>query len=59
MGLLEQLKTTLSSSGSTESTGVEYQCADCGEVFDAAHDRCPECGETAIRERGSFEFRPE
>ena len=49
---LDRLRETLSTDGS----GVEYQCPSCGTVFDTAHERCPECGELEIRERGSFEF---
>ena len=59
MGLLDRLKETFSSGDDAASRGVEYQCTDCGAVFDTARDRCPECGETDIRERGSFEFRPQ
>ena len=55
MGILEQLKDTLT----PDDGGVEYQCPSCGTVFDTAHERCPECGGAEIRERGSFEFRPE
>lgn len=55
MGFLDRLTELLPSGDG----GVEYQCPSCGTVFDTAHDRCPECGEIDVRERGSFEFRPE
>ena len=55
MGFLERLKRALS----TDDGGGEYQCPSCGAVFDTAHERCPECAELDVRERGSFEFRPE
>lgn len=59
MSIIDRLKETFASDEHSEETGVEYQCAACGTVFDTAHERCPECGESDIRERGSFEFRPE
>ncbi|WP_201293951.1 hypothetical protein [Natronorubrum halalkaliphilum] len=55
MGLLDRLKETLP----IDAEGIEYQCPTCGTVLETAHERCPECGEIDIRERGSFEFRPE
>lgn len=54
MGLVNRLKGIVSS-----SDGVEYQCPSCGVEFDTAHERCPRCGESDIRERGGFEFKPE
>lgn len=58
MGLVDRIRDALSTDRNADG-GVEYQCASCGEVFDTAHERCPNCGESDIRERGSFEFRPE
>lgn len=54
MGLVDRLKSALS----TDTEGVKYQCASCGTEFDTAYERCPQCGEDDVRERGSFEFRP-
>ncbi|ELZ18529.1 hypothetical protein C477_10698 [Haloterrigena salina JCM 13891] len=54
MGFFERLERTLPADG-----GVEYQGPSCGAVFDTAHERCPNCAELDVRERASFEFRPE
>ena len=54
MGLIDRLVETLP----TDPGDVEYQCPSCGAVFETAHNRCPDCGELEIRERGSFEFEP-
>ncbi|ELY50049.1 hypothetical protein [Natronolimnohabitans innermongolicus] len=55
MELLDRLKETLS----PDDPGVEYRCPSCDAVFDTAYDRCPECGEIDMRERGGFDFRTE
>ncbi|WP_440770195.1 hypothetical protein [Natronorubrum sp. DTA28] len=53
MSILERLSETLP----IGTEGVDYQCPSCGHVFDAAGERCPECGELDVRERSSPEFR--
>ncbi|ELY40070.1 primosomal protein N' [Natronorubrum tibetense] len=51
MNVLERLSDTLSIGGGD----VEYQCPSCGSVVDTACERCPNCGELDLRERGRFE----
>lgn len=56
MGFVERLKDMLVPD--TEP-GVVYQCTDCGETFEAAHEQCPECGSDEIEEKEGFDMRPD
>lgn len=38
--------------------GVRYECVECGEQFEKARKRCPECGSREIMEVEGFEMRP-
>lgn len=55
MGLVDTLKEMLSSD---TGGGVEYECVECGNRFDTARERCPECGSTGVKEVEGFEVRP-
>ncbi|MFC6826765.1 hypothetical protein [Halopelagius fulvigenes] len=39
--------------------GVQYECVECGERFEKARKRCPECGEREIMEVEGFDMRPD
>lgn len=55
MGLLQSIKNAFSSD---TDPGVHYQCTDCGETFDTARERCPNCGSEETKEVDGFEMRP-
>ena len=37
--------------------GIRYRCTNCGETFGSAHEHCPACGSTDIKEEGGFDMR--
>lgn len=39
--------------------GVKYECVECGERFETARKRCPECGAREIMEVEGFDMRPD
>lgn len=39
--------------------GVVYRCAECGETFETARERCPDCGSEEIEEAEGFDMRPD
>ena len=56
MGVLDTIKDMVVPD--TEG-GVQYKCTQCGETFDEARERCPECGSTETKEVGGFDMRPD
>lgn len=56
MGIFQRLKDVLVPD--TEP-GVQYECTECGERFDTARERCPNCGSTETKEVEGFEMRPQ
>lgn len=56
MSLLDTLKDMLVPD---TMRGIQYRCTNCGETFDSAHEHCPECGSTEIKEEGGFDMRPD
>jgi DNA-directed RNA polymerase subunit RPC12/RpoP len=56
MGILDTVRDMLVPDS---ESGVWYRCTACGEEFDTARERCPECGSTDIKEVEGFDMRPD